>query len=101
MLRISNEKLTPGMVLAKPLMGKNGMVLLGEGTELNDRWIDRIQEMQLEGIFVEGTPEPLVPLEEVIAGLDRRFEPVQEKPYMAMLYRIVRSHIEKLYPSPS
>jgi len=100
MLRISNEKLTPGMVLAKPLMGKNGMVLLGEGTELTDRWIDRIQDMQLEGIFVEGTSEPLVPLDEVIAALDARFEPVQEKPYMGQLYKIVRNHVEKLYPSP-
>lgn len=100
MRKISSDKLTPGMVLAKPLTGKNGMVLLGEGTELNDRWIERIRDMQIEGIFVEGSSAPPVPLGEVIAALEERFMPVDGKPYMGLLKKIVRSHIEKLYVQP-
>jgi hypothetical protein len=100
MKKISNDKLTPGMVLAKPLVGKNGMVVLGEGTELNDRWIERIGDMQLEGIFVEGTAEPLVPMEEMISSLEERFGPVDGKPYMGLLKKIVRNHIEKQYAQP-
>jgi hypothetical protein len=100
MRKVSSDKLTPGMVLVKPLIGKNGMVLLGEGTELNDRWIERIQDMQLEGIFVEGASEPLVPLAEAMAGLEERFAPVEDKPYMGLLKKVVRNHIEKLYESP-
>jgi hypothetical protein len=99
MPKVSNDKLMPGMVLAKPLTGKNGMVLLGEGTELTERWIERIRDMHPEGIFVDGPTEPLVPLETVIASLEERFEPVQDKPYMGMLKGIVLSHIEKLYKS--
>jgi hypothetical protein len=98
MLRIAGDKLTPGMVLAKPLLGKNGMVFLGEGTELTDRWIERIQDMQLDGIFVEGTAEPLVPLAEVLMALDERFATVLDKPHMGLLHKIVRKHIERLYP---
>jgi hypothetical protein len=98
MPRIASDKLQPGMVLAKPLVGKNGMTLLGEGTELTERWIERIQDMDLEGgIFVEGPSEQTVPLEEALAALEARFETVLDRPHMARIKKIVREQIESLY----
>jgi hypothetical protein len=97
MPKISSDKLLPGMVLAKPIIGKNGMTLLGEGTELTERWIGNIQEMNVEGIFVEGPSEQPVPLDEALACLEQRFETVRDKPYMALIKSVVRKQIESLY----
>jgi hypothetical protein len=87
----------PGMVLVKPLTSKNGMVILGEGAELTERWIERIRDMDVEGIFVDGPSEPSIPLDEALARLEERFETVRDKPYMGLIKKVVRNHIEKLY----
>jgi hypothetical protein len=90
MPKITSDKLLPGMKLAKPIIGMNGMTLLGEGTELTERWIGNIQDMNVEGIYVEGPSEQDVPLDEALALLDKRFETVHDKPYMASIKNIVR-----------
>ena len=97
MPKISSDKLQPGMKLAKPIIGKNGMTLLGEGTELTERWIGNIQDMNVEWIFVEGPSEQDVPLDEALASLEKRFETVDDKPYMASIKDLVRRKIESLY----
>lgn len=97
MPKIASDKLLPGMKLARPIIGKNGMTLLGEGTELTERWIENIQNMNVEGIFVEGPSEQEVPLDEALACLEQRFETVYDKPYMALIKTIVRKQIESLY----
>ena len=97
MPKIASDKLLPGMKLAKPIIGKNGMTLLGEGTELTERWIGHIQDMNVEGIYVEGPSEQDVPLEEALASLDKRFEAVEGEPHMASIKNLVRKQIESLY----
>lgn len=97
MPKITIDKLQPGMKLAKPVVGKNGMVLLGEGTELTEKWIQHLQDMNMDGIFIEGPTEQDVPLDEALASLEKRFEAVQDKPYMELIKKIVRTHIESLY----
>ncbi|MHB8909937.1 MAG: hypothetical protein ACYDAA_13775 [Syntrophales bacterium] len=97
MPKITSDKLLPGMKLAKPIIGKNGMTLLGEGTELTERWIGNIQDMNVESIFVEGPSEQPVPLDEALASLEQRFETVHDKPYMALIKTVVRKQIESLY----
>lgn len=98
MPRLAKEALTPGMKLAKPICGANGMVLLAEGTELSEKWIERIQDMDVTHCFVEGASEPTIPKEEALAALEKRFAMVQQEPYMGELKKIVRAHIESLYP---
>ncbi|MDA8124634.1 MAG: hypothetical protein M0009_05560 [Deltaproteobacteria bacterium] len=98
MPRIAKEALTPGMKLAKPIAGQNGMVLLAEGTELTEKWIERIQDMDVAGVFVEGDSQPAVPLAEALAGLEKRFATVQQEPHMGLIKKAVRAHIESLYP---
>lgn len=97
MPKIPVSKLEPGMKLAKPVMAKNGMVMLGEGTELNDTWIERIQDMEIASIFIDGPPVQTVPKEQALADLEARFAMVANKPYMNAIKKIVKEHIEGLY----
>jgi hypothetical protein len=97
MQKISVDKATPGMILKKPVIGGNRMVLLAEGTELNKKWISLLEKMEIDEIWVSGSAEQLVPIEELMAALDERFEPVLNSPYMQKIKEIVRIHIEKTY----
>ncbi|MBP7765446.1 MAG: hypothetical protein K4445_01360 [Deltaproteobacteria bacterium] len=97
MPKISVDKLEPGMKLARPVTGPNGMVLLGEGTELTEKWIERIRDMDVAAIYVDGPPVQTLSREEALAALDARFAPVEDKPRMGDIKKLVREHIESLY----
>ena len=97
MLRIPVAKLEPGMRLAKPVTAKNGMVMLGEGTELSEARIERIRDMDIASVFVEGAPVQAIPKGEAIANLESRFAKAEGKPHMNMIKRITKEHIEGLY----
>jgi hypothetical protein len=94
--KVSINDLEEGMVLAKPLL-RGSMVILAEGVELTSSWISRIGDMGIEHLFVEGTVEQAVPLEEALALLDVRFRMVDSDPCMGLLKEIVREHIKELY----
>ena len=85
------------MVLTKPVMNKSGMVLLGEGTELTETWVRRIQDMELTGICVDGPELPQIPKEQLLLELDKRFMAVEDKPHMGLLKRVIKQHLEALY----
>jgi hypothetical protein len=97
MPKISVENLVSGMILSKPVTGNNGMVLLAEGTELGEKWIERLDAMGIDGVWVEGKTEQSVSIDEALASLDDRFETVLADPYMEMIKKLVRMQIEKLY----
>lgn len=98
MIKVMPDKLHPGMRLAKPVMNKAGMALLGEGTELTETWIARIQDMALEGaIYVEGKLEMEVPMDEMLAALEMRFRSAQGNPRMETIKRAAEKHVRKLY----
>jgi hypothetical protein len=97
MPKIPASKLEAGMKLSKPVAAKNGMVMLGEGTELTATWIERIQDMGIATIFVEGPPVQTIPKEEALDNLHARFSHVEGKPYMDVIKKIVKDHIESLY----
>ena len=97
MPKIPVVKLESGMKLAKPVTAKNGMVMLGEGTELSATWIERIRDMDIASVFIEGPPIQTVSKEEALAGLNARFAQVEGKPYMNLIKKIVAEHLEGLY----
>lgn len=98
MIKVPPDKLMPGMRLAKPIMNKAGMALLGEGTELTEAWIMRIQDMELEGaVCVEGKQEMEVPLDEILAALEKRFRTPEGNHRMEIIKRAAERHIRKLY----
>ncbi|MCE5265051.1 MAG: hypothetical protein LLG97_16155 [Deltaproteobacteria bacterium] len=91
------SKLEAGMKLAKPVSAKSGMVMLGEGTELTAKWIERIQDMGVTNVFVEGLPVQAIPREEALADLNARFSRVEGKPFMNTIKSVVKEHVEGLY----
>jgi hypothetical protein len=97
MLKISVSKLEVGMKLAKPVAAKNGIVMLGEGAELTANRIERIQDMDIAYVFVEGPPAQTISKEEALDNLHTRFSHVEGKPYMDVIKKIVKDHIEGLY----
>jgi len=97
MPKIPVGKLKPGMKLAKPVTAKNGMVMLGEGTELTETWIERIHDMDITSIFVDGPPVQTLSKEEALANLEARFAQVEDKPYMNLIKKVTKEHIEGLY----
>ena len=97
MIKISVAQLEPGMKLAKAVQAGNGMVLFSEGTELVPSWIERLKDMNLETVYIEGAASPDIAKEEVLAQLEHRFRNVQDKPYMGLLKKAVQQHIESLY----
>lgn len=97
MAKLAAERLEPGMVLARPVMNKNGMIMLGEGAELNDSLIEKIRDMGIESVHVKGMSQPDVPLEALLAALDTRFSHVEKDHLMAMIKRLMKGHMEGLY----
>jgi predicted metal-dependent phosphoesterase TrpH len=97
MRKIPTDDLSPGMKLAKSVLSQNGMVLLSEGTELTERWIERIQDMGLDGVSIDAPAEQTISREDALAQLDARFKLVVNQPRMANIKSILRKHIEGLY----
>ncbi len=98
MIKIDADKLQQGMRLAKPILNRAGIVLLSEGTELTESWIRRIQDMELgETVFIEGKAEMDVPLDDMIAALEKRFQTAMGNPHMETIKRAAERHIRRLY----
>jgi hypothetical protein len=97
MPKIPVAKLEPGMILAKPIMTPNGMVMLGEGTVLTEKWVERIQDMGIPSVLIDGPPVQTISREDALANLDTRFALVESKPFMNSIKKIVKEHIEGLY----
>jgi hypothetical protein len=95
--RVMVDKLEPGTKLAKPVTNQNGVVILGEDTELTEALIEKLQVMNIPSVYVQGLSRPAAPKEEMLAQLDKRFSAVEKEPHMDMLKRLIREHIEGLY----
>lgn len=72
MRRIQIELVKPGDKLAKTVFQENGHVLLGEGVELNDRYINRLKMLGVDVLYIEdGKTVDLEP-EETIRDATRK-----------------------------
>lgn len=91
------ENLKPGMKLSKPVLNEGGMVLLGAGAELTSAGIQRLINMNIESVSVEGASVPSKSKEVMLAELDARFRKTEDEPYMAGLKRLLQEHIEGLF----
>jgi hypothetical protein len=97
MPRLAAGDLQQGMILSKPVTNANGVVMLGEATELTAQLIEKIRAMDIEHVYVKGAPQTGISLEEALAELDRRFKGVEEAPHMKTIKRAIREHLECLY----
>jgi hypothetical protein len=97
MSRVPVGELEAGMVLAKPIVNENGIALVGEGSELTDALIERIQNMQIHTVSIIGAGKRTGSKEEAIEELEKRFRTVGDNVHMNTLKRILREHIAGLY----
>ena len=80
------------MVLAKEILNPEGMVLCGAGTPLSEALIERLANMDVVDVTVEGHPvniEGEKPLQEELQEIDLRFQRVEDiVPLMFLKKRI-------------
>lgn len=67
MRRISVDKLKPGMVLSKPIYTTTGVVLLRDGQKLTDKFIEKIQYLQLDFIYIKDEMSEGIYIDEIIS----------------------------------
>lgn len=85
------------MITARSVINANGMVLLGENTELTAELIDRIKDMDVDAVYVRGTTAPSRPKDELLAEIEGRFRLAGNDPNTDMIRKAVTRHIESLY----
>ena len=92
MQRILLAQAGEGMILAKEILNPDGMVLCGAGTPLSPALIERLANMDVIDITVEGHPvniEGEKTLQEELQEIDLRFQRVEEiAPLMYLKKRI-------------
>ncbi len=96
-MKISANHLTPGMKLERPVVNKNGLMMIGADTELTGTLIEKIREMDIHAVYVLGTSKALPLLAEVLAQFERRFRNVETAAHMDVVKKLLREHIEGLY----
>ena len=67
--KIPLSDLEPGMIIVKSITMKNGMVILGEGVKLTPAWVERLQEMNIDGAYIDAPEEQKLTKEEAFAQL--------------------------------
>ena len=97
MPKVAIDNLEPGMKTARPVINNSGMVILGENTELTAGLIDRIRNMDVDGIYIHGSSRPSRPMDAFLAEIDGRFRNAGDDPRMDIIRRAIRAHIEGLY----
>lgn len=71
MRRVCLDEKVIGLKLGQPILGSNGQMLLGQGTELTEHFIERLKSMGYSQIYVDdGLIDDSVP-EELISNLTR------------------------------
>lgn len=89
MQKLPITQVTPGMVLAKPVMSDKGMPLCAEGAELTEMLIERLKQMNIPALTVKGHPVdtgvPAKTAEEKIQEMSSRFARVEDDPLMGRI----------------
>jgi len=85
MQSISLDEIKPGMYLSKPLMATDGTVLLHEGIEIKERYIQYLRHKGIISLFV-GEPEFSEPAEKIS---EDRNEPKQRQQAMTAAREVI------------
>ena len=91
----------PGMTLARDVFrGENsiGIPICGKGTELTDSLIARLENLDIQSVYVAGHPiweEGEQSFDELLSDLDDRFSKTLHEPLNVMLYDIYKIFLTK------
>lgn len=91
MQKINLSLAKPGMKLGRTLVNKQNMVVCAKGTELTAGIIDRLEQMQINQLTVEGHPvEGLEEktVEQLKEEINKRFRKVANDPVMQEIKNI-------------
>ena len=89
----------PGMVLGRDIKNSDdpaAMTVCGKGVKLTESLLERLSQMGIQSLVVEGHPVKIAgeaTLEEMLAALDKRFTRVQDDPLMMKIKEIHRKRI--------
>ncbi len=101
MQRIPINLAQSGMVLAKDVVraeNPNGPAICGKGVQLTDSLIERLRNMGIQSITVQGHPVWMdgdKTLDELLVDLERRFSRVADDPYSGMLKEIYKGYLTR------
>ncbi|MBI5483862.1 MAG: hypothetical protein HY888_05310 [Deltaproteobacteria bacterium] len=90
-----------GMVLARDVFRGDspvGMPVCGKDTVLTDSLITRLDQMDVQTVYVDGHPvweEGERTFDELLQNLDMRFEKSRQEPLNSMLYDIYKAYLAK------
>lgn len=85
MQKIPLELAKEGMVLEKPVLRNDGLVLIPQGAELTDSLIERLQNMEIPSVFVKGQP----------LNMDGVFGPSVSQKRLERLDHLFRAHSDE------
>ncbi len=100
---VSVDKLKPGMVLAREIVGPTKHLMAGKGVELTDRMIAHLKRFSIKRAFVEWEEQtkfvdPALAqkqLHELEGTIDSRFRKVAHIPIMKELKGILFDHMKE------
>lgn len=90
-----------GMVVAKEIKASDdpaGMTICGKGVKLTDSLINRLEQMGIQSVNVEGHPvkmEGESSVEEMLAALEHRFRRAGDDPLMLTIKGIYQKQIRR------
>jgi ubiquinone biosynthesis protein UbiJ len=90
-----------GMVVAKEITASDdpaSMTICGKGVKLTDSLINRLEQMGIQSVNVEGHPVKMEgdsSVEEMLAALDHRFRRAGDDPLMMMIKDVYKEQIRR------
>lgn len=99
MQRIPISLAKPGMLLAKDLVRPEnpaGPAICGKGMELTDSLLERLRNMGIQSLTVQGHPvwmEGDKTLEQLLQELEYRFSHVDQDPLTSCLKNVYRTYL--------
>ena len=95
MKRVVSHELLPDMILARPVTNANGLPIVAAGTILDAVMIERLRQMGLASVYVEGDALDSggKTLAELEGELEHRFRQVVQDPIQQLILRTLRTHV--------
>src|SRR5512138_3083191 len=101
MQRLPLKLLEPGMIVAKAVVNEKGIVLVSENTELTDKLISRLENMDVAKVAVKGCPVKLPnyapkKLKDRLADLETGFSRIEKTDDLMRKFKVlVKAHFIK------
>lgn len=100
MQKIPLDMAKAGMKLAKPVQNQDGRVLCGDGVELTDSLIAKLENMDVEKVTVEGFPVSMPGMERKslkteLEELEERFKKIKSDPVLLGIKGIFKEQLIK------